>query len=873
MPEFKESRLWMESLGYSSQDETSNFREGLRKEYDDFRKHAEYLAGEIVRSLPDFTIHDISHSDSLWHLASLVSGINYKINPMEAFVLGGSFLIHDLGMGLAAYPGGIDQLKKEPTWNDTIACLLKEKIDHIPTKEEIDNPDIEIVHQATEEILRGLHARRAKQLCDISWKEASNEYYLIGNAEIRRKYGQIIGEIAQSHWLPVSRLADRFPSKIGALPGYPPDWSIDPIKLACLFRAADAVHIDSSRAPPFLRILRKPSEMSRNHWVFQEHLQQPMVENNRLKFTSGDQFPIEEISAWWLCFDVLKMIDRELCQIDALLADIGRERLEARGVVGIEDANRLAKLVPTKDWIPIDAQIKISNIPSLIKKLGGKHLYGEDPIVPLRELIQNGCDAIRARRIIEKRPIDWGDIHVCLGKDSEGDWLEVEDTGIGMSLEILAGPFLDFGKSYWGSSLMINEFPGLLSNGYQSTGMFGIGFFSVFMAGDHIKIVTRRFDAAHPDTLVLEFLNGLKSRPVLRKATSQEFLREGGTRVRIWLKVPPDSKKGLLVRNNYKKEKCSLEALCEWLCPSIDCNLFTQEGTNAQELVIKSGDWINIDEKTLIRRIGHTPNTKISDDFEIRQFEEIIYTLKNNMRIVCNEKEEPILRACIRTSYDLPSGVVTVGGLRTSELNGIMGILVGTTTKLARDISTPIIDEVSIAKWASEQAKLIKKPMKFSENLLAEIISSCGGDVNDLPIAYSNDGWMNYKQIVERYPLYEEIILLNDIKYNQEMKDIEKIGYYLKCKDNVIELEDNVIVVSQKPKTLIYGVPDWPFHKESVKLTLYDLVIKALSEAWSLSVEEIIEASEFENYIKVGLYNEVAIEVSADRIINQNCFE
>ena len=418
MPEFKESRLWKESLGCSSQDETSNFREGLRKEYDDFRKHAEYLAGEIARSLPDFTIHDISHSDSLWHLASLVSGINYKINPMEAFVLGGSFLIHDLGMGLAAYPGGIDQLKREPTWNDTIACLLKEKIDHIPTKEEIDNPDKEIVHQATEEILRGLHARRAKQLCDISWKDASNEYYLIENTEIRRKYGQIIGEIAQSHWLPVSRLADRFPSKIGALPGYPSGWSIDPIKLACLFRAADAVHIDSSRAPPFLRILRKPSEISRNHWVFQEHLQQPMVENNRLKFTSGDQFPIEEISAWWLCFDVLKMIDRELCQIDALLADIGRERLEARGVVGIEDANRLAKLVPTKDWIPIDAQINISNIPSLIKKLGGKHLYGEDPIVPLRELIQNGCDAIRARRIIEKRPIEWGDIYVSLGKDS-----------------------------------------------------------------------------------------------------------------------------------------------------------------------------------------------------------------------------------------------------------------------------------------------------------------------------------------------------------------------------------------------------------------------------------------------------------------------
>ena len=306
----------------------------------------------------------------------------------------------------------------------------------------------------------------------------------------------------------------------------------------------------------------------------------------------------------------------------------------------------------------------------------------------------------------------------------------------------------------------------VLSNGYQSTGMFGIGFFSVFMAGDHIKIDTRRFDAAHPDTLVLEFLNGLKSRPILRKATSQEFLREGGTRVRIWLKVPPDSEKGLLVRNNYEKEKCSLEALCEWLCPSIDSNLFTQEGKDALKLVVKSGDWINIDEETLIRRIGNKPNTKASDEFEIREFEDIISTVKNNMRIVRNEKDEPILRACIRTSFNLPSGVVTVGGLRTSQLNGIVGILVGTTTKLARDISIPIIDEESIAKWASEQAKLIKKSFKENRNMHAEIIRSCGGDVNDLEIAYSNYGWMNYQQIVERYIQYEEIILLDNSNYD-----------------------------------------------------------------------------------------------------------
>ena len=38
-------------------------------------------------------------------------------------------------------------------------------------------------------------------------------------------------------------------------------------------------------------------------------------------------------------------------------------------------------------------------------------------------------------------------------------------------------------------------------------------------------------------------------------------------------------------------------------------------------------------------------------------------------------------------------------------------------------------------------------------------------------------------------------------------------------------------------------------------------------------LKTIIEVSESENHIKIGKYNDVAIEVRADRIINPNCFE
>jgi hypothetical protein len=78
--------------------------------------------------------------------------------------------------------------------------------------------------------------------------------------------------------------------------------------------------------------------------------------------------------------------------------------------------------------------------------------------------------------------------------------------------------------------------------------------------------------------------------------------------------------------------------------------------------------------------------------------------------------------------------------------------------------------------------------------------------------------------------------------------------------------------------SILEGVLDWPLYsqREREKLTLDNLVIEALSEAWSTSVEEIIEVSEFANYygITIGKHSRGgAIKLPADRIMNPNCFE
>src|SRR5664280_1338181 len=116
------TRLWRVTLASKAHnDPSAAAREKLRSCFVSFRERAGLLAAEIHRDLPEFTVHDITHLDALWEIADIVVGEEFSLTPTEAFVLGGAFLLHDLGMSLSAYSQGIEELKKRQTWNDTLA--------------------------------------------------------------------------------------------------------------------------------------------------------------------------------------------------------------------------------------------------------------------------------------------------------------------------------------------------------------------------------------------------------------------------------------------------------------------------------------------------------------------------------------------------------------------------------------------------------------------------------------------------------------------------------------------------------------------------------------------------------------------------------
>jgi hypothetical protein len=775
-PTYVETHLWNRTLGGNANSAAVEFiKSHLRETYSRMRERAIPIAQSIAADLPEFTLHDVSHLDALWELADLIIGKEHPVTPPEAFILGAAFLIHDLGMGLAAYPGGLQELKQETIWRDQVALMLRAELGRPPQAREIENPTLAIASEATRSTLRVLHARRAEELAKISWRDQPKdvEHFLIDDPELRNGFGPLIGKIAHSHWWPVSDLESAFPQVLGS-PAFldcPPQWTIDPLKIACILRTADAAHVDARRAPGYHRALKRPEGFSRDHWIFQEHLQKPQVIEDKLLFTAASPFDPTESRAWWQCLDSLVNVDAELRQVDALLWDTNRARFKVRSLAGVDDPKRLASLIPTRDWTPVDARLKVSNVVRLVDRLGGRELYGKDNQAALRELIQNAQDAINVRKSLD-RTFSSGSVVVRLREQNDAWYLEVEDDGIGMSPKVLTGALLDFGNSFWDSQEVMEQFPGLLSSQFSPVGRFGIGFFSVFMLGDEVTVVSRRFDAARSDARAIHFPKGLTSRALLRVPNAAEELGGLSTLVRVRLKKPPHSPEGLLtVEEEYEEtfETGSLEAICTWLCPAIQVDLYVEEGQKPRKKIASANDWLSIPPQKLIKRLW-----KFHRDVSNLEMRERFKSLQPAFRTLHDDVGNVVGRGCIFPDNDLhpmdfERGVVTVGGLRSTFLGSIAGVFTGNAITAARDDATILAPPSKLKDWITEQGQLISKlPVNDRVKMhAAAIVHSYGGKIGELPFCLTEEGYLTASTFGEWARNRDEIKIVSEYELDK----------------------------------------------------------------------------------------------------------
>jgi len=119
---YTDTRIWKSTLE-SCGDKHDGFRDRLKNTYFIFRERV----GQLIQTIPSetvgLTVHDLSHIDALWEMADILTGGHYELNPAEAFVLGGAILLHDSAMTVAAYPGGLAEIKSTPEYSDALATI------------------------------------------------------------------------------------------------------------------------------------------------------------------------------------------------------------------------------------------------------------------------------------------------------------------------------------------------------------------------------------------------------------------------------------------------------------------------------------------------------------------------------------------------------------------------------------------------------------------------------------------------------------------------------------------------------------------------------------------------------------------------------
>lgn len=788
MDSYMNSSLWSRSLGINEEQCLS-----LRKSYIDTRENAKTILEKIRIDFPSLTIHDISHVDSLWSVASVIIGPKYPINPLEAYILGIAFLIHDFALSYDAF-GGVSSLRSTNEWKDAFA-------------EQGYNDSEEIKKECDFFAIRTLHAKRAETvLNDCFIREDGSSFYLISDESLRKHLSLIIGRIAASHHWGIDELYS-LSNQMNPLAGMPNEWTVNPIKLACILRCADAGHIDAGRAPDSIYRLLKLNKVSQSHWNSQNHLCQVCEDSNDSKMlliTSSNSFNKADYASWNVAYELITLFDKEIKASNRVLSTMGCAFPHV-GVTGVSTKEELSNYIKTNGWIPCDATVHIENAKQIIEKLGGEQLYGKDDkvLVVLRELAQNARDAIIARSLYEKT--NKGNIHIIIEKDANDSfWITVEDSGIGMSFQCIKDKFLGFGESYWSSDLAKVEFPGLASSGFSSAGKFGIGFYSIFMVSDYVVVETRRYDRGLDKNIKLEFIDGLSLSPIVSFEPSSRTDKSTSIKFKL--------KNGLLSQN---------------LLYEVKRNIMNSKNIMVPFKKIISTVVVGLDVDVFYKQDGHDfgciHRDIYSNDFNVKEwFEDFSYQSEQNINVSSDHFEKVYMNNRIigygTLNFELSStqnflSIRTVNGLAQSihsrDGQFFKGFIDSDCFTVSRNNAkeTESLKQV-VHEWAKQQYEKYYKERIVSPKyglLCQDTLCFFGIDPSDISAVYRRSD----RQIVWTKDIIDD--LLNGVQYLfPKMKGINHFDLHVDLSNVELEHNEEMIIPLSNSSFLDLDLPIKP---------------------------------------------------------------
>jgi len=485
------------------------------------RSAACILASNVSSLAPEYTDHSVRHMDMLWQMASQVLTADEVeiLNSGEAFLLGAAFYLHDLGMAFPVTSITREQLRTTDEYKaayrrfEKLSSANRSKLDDV----------------AIREATRQLHAQKALEFATKPLPGLDR--YLIEESDFRDRWAYTLGQVAESHHWTLEQI-ERSLGNRKAAPG-PDGESLDLAYVACVLRIVDFSHINRQRALRMERGLRSeiPPE-SAVHWDGQADVTGPERDRDLIVF--GCTKPIENVDAWWFFYDLALGLDAEIRSVYEYLRNrtISQNRFSLAGVKGVENPVAFNQYVRLPDNVlPLDIRVQPDSMERVVELLGGKHIYGQDELAPIRELIQNARDAIELRCSIDRAnghtPAP-GEIKISFEKRDAVSILNVQDNGVGMTRNVVRKFLLGVGSDFWNSVDFSRDFSQAVEGGFKPIGKFGIGFLSVFMLGDRIEVETE----AIGNKRILLTLHGIGRRGELREIHPTGHM---GTEIRIFV--------------------------------------------------------------------------------------------------------------------------------------------------------------------------------------------------------------------------------------------------------------------------------------------------------------------------------------------------
>lgn len=208
----------------------------------------------------------------------------------------------------------------------------------------------------------------------------------------------------------------------------------------------------------------------------------------------------------------------------------------------------------------------------LLNLLVGHTIYN-DATVGVRELLQNGIDAVRYQHYLDSRTARTkGTPAPAIGKvtvrwDPKERTLVIEDDGIGMDRDIIENHLMCVGASYYQTPKFRDE-----QKDFTPISRFGIGILTCFMISEDFEIVTYKDGQGHRIRMTTVEVDYLLR--VLNDGDSQlEELRPHGTRVK------------LRVRDTVDLTQKSMEDIVRYWVIMPECAVeYVEEGKDAQQI-------------------------------------------------------------------------------------------------------------------------------------------------------------------------------------------------------------------------------------------------------------------------------------------------